>query len=134
MAWMELDASAMDALHEKIRAYPGDAERAVNEVMHNEVGPIAYPRINDLINPSGRKFKGHSKSAKASAWQRYDTDKNLSVTVGAKAKWRYLYFPDDGTNTYKHAGNQQFFKRGGEKAMPEIVEALETALTDEWKG
>ena len=134
MAWMTLDTSNLDALGERIRAYPGDAEKVVNRVMHEEVGPIAYPEINAFIKPSGRKFKGHAKSAKDSAWPRYDTDENLSVTVGTKAKWRYLYFPDDGTNTYKHAGNQRFFERGGENAMPRIVDALESALIEEWKG
>lgn len=133
-AKFSLAAHDLDALQQAMVAYEGDTERAINEVLHNEAGSLIYEEINPLINPSGRTFKGHSSSATVSAWPFYDTTKNLAVTVRTKAKWDYLYFPDDGSNTGTHAGNQRFFERGGEKAVPEVAERCMSALTDLWEG
>lgn len=134
MAWFDINADELDRLHQAVGEYPGNAEKAVNEVLHNEAGPVIQRRIDPLIHPSGRTFKGHRKSAKGADWGRYDAKENLTVTVGAKAKYRYLYFPDDGSNTRRHAGNQQFFRRGGEAATPEVVDMCVTAITNELKG
>lgn len=129
-----LDAKDFDRLQRAIAEYGGDAEGAINEVLHEEAGPLIYEEINPLINPSGRKFKGHSKSAKNSPWPLYDTSANLAVTVKTKSKWGYLYFPDDGSNTRKHVGGQHFFQRGGEKAAPKVVDRCLNVLIDKWKG
>ena len=49
-------------------------------------------------------------------------DDMLAVTVAARGKYSYMYFPDDGSNTEKHRGNQQFMKRGAERATERIIE------------
>ena len=131
-AEISLDASDFDRVMAAAKAFPGDAEQAINNVMHNEAGPLVYKRINPLIHPSGRTFKGHSASATASAWPMYDTGENLAVTVKARSRYGYLYFPDDGSNTKRHAGQQHFFRRGAEAATTEIVDRCLTALTREW--
>lgn len=126
-----MDDSAIDLIVETLKNAGKNAEDAINEVMHNEAGPIIYEKVNPLIHPSGRKFRGHTKSARVSNWPRYDTNENLTITVGTKSKWHYLYFPDDGSSTYNHAGNQQFFFRGGQAAIPEIVDrCLAAAIKD----
>ena len=104
-----MDAAPLMAMQDAIRAFPGDAESAINSVMHGEAGPMIYRRINPLINPSGRTFKGHRASAKASDWPSYDVSENLAVTVRAQGSFGYLYFPDDGSDTRRHAGGQEFF-------------------------
>jgi len=129
----ELNANDLESLQQSVSRYEGNAENAINEVLHNDAGPLIYGEINPLINPSGRTFKGHSKSSKDSAWPRYDKE-NLEITVGTKSKWHYLYFPDDGSNTRRHAGNQHFFERGAEKAAPKVVARCLDVLTQEWKG
>ena len=126
----EVDYTQVDAIAEAVAGFAGDAERALTDALHGS-GPTIYGRINPLISPSGRTFKGHAASARKSDWPRYDTGANLAVTVSTKAKWRYLYFPDDGSSTVRHAGNQQFFRRGGELAAPEVVERCVAALMDE---
>lgn len=129
---LELDASQVEALASAVSGYGERAEEAINEVLHDEAGPLIYRKINPLIHPSGRTFKGHSASATVSDWASYDTTRNLEVTVRADASHRYLYFPDDGGTTVRHQGNQQFFKRGGESATPEIVERCLRVLTKDW--
>lgn len=129
---LTLDASEFDRLASAVAEYGDEAEKGINEVLHQEAGPIIAKRINPLIHPSGRKFKGHRASAKSSDWQRYDTDANISVTVGTKTKFHYLYFPDDGSNTRNHAGNQQMFYRGGVSAAPEIIDRCLAKLSEDW--
>lgn len=127
-----LDASEFDRVMKAAQAFPGDAEQAINEVLHEQAGGIIYQRINPLIHPSGRTFRGHGASARSSDWPRYDTEDNLAVSVGTKSRWRYLYFPDDGSNTKNHAGNQAFFFRGAQLATPEVIERCVERMTEDW--
>ena len=128
-----LDAERVGELSGLIMDFGGDAERVINDVLHNEAGPIIYQHINPLIHSSGRTFRGHHASAKTSDWARYDTDDNLAVTVGTKSKYHYLYFADDGSNTINHVGDQQFFRRGAEDAAPDIFDRCLVSLIDKWK-
>jgi hypothetical protein len=76
--------------------------------------------------PVSDKTKGiHAVDAKSLR----HTDGNLSTTVRSAQKYQYLYFPDDGTNTRRHVGNQQFFLRGAEDAAGEIVDVCIEKLT-----
>lgn len=129
---VSLNAREFDRLMTAAQAYPENAEKAINDVLHKQAGPLISQRINPLIHPSGRTFKGHRASAVASDWPRYDIDENLAVSVGTKSRWRYLYFPDDGSNTKNHAGGQHFFLRGAQAASPEVVQRCIDAMTREW--
>lgn len=114
--------------------YPENAERAINEVLHGEGGPIIYRSINPLIHASGRTFKGHRASATVSHWPEYHTEEPLAIEVAASSAYRYLYFPDDGSNTKRHAGNQRFFLRGGEAVIPRLTEMCLDAVTSAFDG
>lgn len=131
---LSMSASEMTALFDAVKSYGDGAEQVINSVLHTEAGPMIYQRINPLIHPSGRTFRGHTASARQSDWPRYDIAENLAITVGTKARYRYLYFPDDGSNTERHAGNQQFFYRGGLLAAPDVMERCVAALTKEWSN
>lgn len=127
-----LDQDDFTKVEAAIKEYGDGAEKVITDIFHDS-GESIYREINPLIHPSGRKFKGHSSSAAASSWPRYGTNVPLSVTVATKAKFHYLYFPDDGSNTDHHQGMQQFFKRGGESAAPRIVDQCLDALVRKWK-
>lgn len=133
MSGFALDGGAAKELEARVRAFGDGAEDVVNGILHSEAGPLIYERINPLIHPSGRRFKGHTASAKSSKWPVYRTGENLAVTVAASAKFRYLYFPDDGGNTKRHAGNQHFMFRGARDAAPAVMERCVAALTREWE-
>lgn len=81
---VSLSAREFDRLMAAAQAYPENAEKAINDVLHKQAGPLISQRINPLIHPSGRTFKGHRASAVASDWPRYDIDENLAVSVGRK--------------------------------------------------
>lgn len=120
MSWT-LDAAQIDRLMGEAAKWPRSSEDAINDVLHGEGGRLIGQAVDRLVPVSGRTFKGHQQGAKGSPWQSYDNP-NLGVTVAARGRWSYLYFPDDGTNTTRHAGNQQFFPRGGDEAAPHVVD------------
>lgn len=123
----KLDFSEAEHLEEKMRAYQGDTEEAINDVLHNYAGDRAQVDIYRLM-PVSKKGKGsHAKNSKSLR----NVLGNLSVTVTTNGKFGYLYFPDDGTSTRRHVGNQRFFERGGESAMDDIIERCVTRLTNE---
>lgn len=126
-----LDASDFERLQQSMEDFGEGSGQVITEALH-ESGPVIYERINPLIHPSGRTFKGHRSSATQSAWPTYVTNESMAVTVTARGKWHYLYFPDDGSNTDRHAGMQDFMMRGAQDAAPEIIERCLGALMQEW--
>lgn len=120
MARLDLEAKEFEQLTTAIKNFPGDAEKAINEVLHNDASQLLQDSIKNLIPVSGRQWKG--KRAPASAAKSLtDKKENLAITVKTTKNYHYLYFPDDGSNTKNHRGNQQFFHRGGESQKSEII-------------
>lgn len=120
MSLFRLDIAEFDDLQTAMKNYQGNTEEAINDVLHNEAGQLIHDAIKRLIPTSGRSWKGKKAPAKTSNSLLIQGG-NLSVTVRTKKNWHYLYFPDDGTNTRRHVGNQRFFERGGESQKQEIV-------------
>lgn len=118
----ELDATELERLQKALKNFPGDTEKAINEVLHEEASPLLQEEIKRLMPVSDVKpWKGklpHAKQSKSLT----DEKGNLFVTVKNSKKYGYLYFPDDGTNTRRHVGNQQFFRRAGEAKQTEIID------------
>ena len=102
-------------------AKAGDAaEQVVNDTLHNFAGKEIMENIIPLLPESGRTWKG--KRAAASKTQPFKQENsNLAVTVKSKPIYNYLYFPDDGSNTIKHAGNLHFMHKGAENAADAII-------------
>lgn len=123
-----LDASSIDKLSKAMEEYQGNTEEVINRVLHTEAGAMIEESILQLMPVSGRTWKGKPGAAKTSK-SLMSENGNLSVTVKTTKKYQYLYFPDDGTNTRRHVGNQQFFRRGGESRKDEIIEMCINELT-----
>lgn len=123
MSRLTLTYDQFDELGKVLKAYyGGDAEDRINEVLHGEAGDLIQERIRQFMPVSGITWKGKAKPAKTSKSMRNENEETLAVTVRAEKKYQYLYFPDDGSNTEKHYGDQQFFARGGEAASNEIID------------
>lgn len=135
MARFEMDTKEIERLYSTIRNFPDNAEKSINEVFHNDAPPLVSDEIRRLMPTSGRTWKGKptaAKTAKSSVTGRKDEMKNLTFAVGTTTKYHYLYFPDDGSNTRNHVGNQQFFQRGGENKQSEIVDRCINRITDDF--
>ena len=121
MAVFRVDATEFERLQNAIKNFPGDAEKTINEVLHDEGSQLIQDAIRNLMPVSGREWKGKKPAAK-SAKSLTDLKGNLFVEVRTTSNYHYLYFPDDGTNTRKHAGNQQFFLKGAETKQEDIID------------
>lgn len=134
MSVFRLDAADLVRLQEAMKDFQGDTEQTINDVLHNEGGQFIHDEIKRLMPPvSGRQWKGKKPSAKTGNSLQI-VGGNLSVTVRAQKAYQYLYFPDDGTNTRRHAGNQQFFWRGGENQKEEILNRCINRLVNSFEG
>lgn len=127
-----LNAEELDRLQKALENFPGNSERAINEVLHGEGGTLIQESIRRLIPVSGKTWRGKAAPAK-SGKSLMLVPGNLSVTTKSTKKYHYLYFPDDGTNTRRHVGNQQFFPRGAENAVPEVVDMCIENITNKFK-
>ena len=130
MARFDMDTGEFERLQKAIQNFPGNAEKSINDVFHNEGSTLIQDAVRRLMPVSGKSWAGKSPPAKT-AKSLTDEKGNLSITVKSTGKYHYLYFPDDGTNTRRHVGNQQFFNRGGESQQTEIVDrCISRMVTD----
>lgn len=98
-----------------------NAASVIDEVLKNEGATEIKKNITRLLPSSGRHWKGKGSSAIQVMPGKFEQrDSMLEVTIAAVGKYHYLYFPDDGTNTKKHAGEQHFMRRGAENTYNKI--------------
>lgn len=129
---MRMNTEDFERLHKALERFPGNAEDAINEVLHGEGANLIKESIRQLIPVSGRTWKG--KAAPASEGNSLmSVPGNLSVTTKSTKRYQYLYFPDDGTNTRRHVGNQQFFPRGAEEVASEIADVIIDKVTTKFE-
>ena len=129
MSRLDLEMKDFERLQKALIDFSGDSEETINDVFHNDGVKLVGEEIQRLIPVSGRTWNGKKKAAKVSK-SLTDEKGNLSFTVKTTKRYQYLYFPDDGTNTKNHAGNQQFFKKGGQAKQNEIIDRCIMRLTE----
>ena len=120
MSVFRLNSQDLERLEEAMKSFQGNTEKTINDVLHAEGGQLIHDEIKRLMPMSGKRWKGKKAPAKTSN-SLLIVGGNLSVTVTTKKAYQYLYFPDDGSNTRRHAGNQQFFSNSGENQKEEIL-------------
>lgn len=125
MSRLTLNADDFDRVLKAIEQYPGNAERVINDVLHGVGAELIQERIRKYMPVSDKKKGAHAADSASMT----PVGSNLAVTVKSTKKFNYLYFPDDGTNTRRHVGNQQFFLRGADDASGEIVDRITEKLT-----
>lgn len=133
MATAEFDISGFDEIFDAIQNFEGSVEGKINEILHKQAPEEVKKSILALPDfpVSGRTWKGKRKAAKSGnpfTEQTY----NLGFTVRSRKQYNYLYFPDDGSNTTKHAGNQNFMGRGLDKSIDTILDQVLVAFDDSW--
>lgn len=125
MASWELDYSQMEKMMAAVTKFSdgAEAEKIINDYLANEGGDLLKQSIQTLLPRSGRSWTG-KKAAASSTDPFRKTPGNLNVKIHTKSAYNYLYFPDDGENTRKHFGNQQFMLRGGQNKSAELGENI----------
>lgn len=132
-ATFSLDTESYNKLFEAMKKYEGQAPKTVNEILWNEGGPLINEAIINLLPVSGKHWSGKKPAAK-NAQPFTQVNEELSVTVKTKNAYHYLYFPDDGTNTKQHAGEQYFMFGGAEAKQNEIIDRCVAALIEKLGG
>ena len=133
MAVFRVEATEFERLENAIKSFPGEAETIINEVLHGEGSQLIQAEIKNLMPVSGREWKGKKAAAKEGN-SLTDMKGNLFVEIKSTSNYNYLYFPDDGTNTKKHAGNQQFFLKGAESQQETIIDLCVSKLVDSFEN
>lgn len=118
---LSINVQEFERLERALRSFPGNAEATINAVLHNEGGLLMQEAIQPLIPQSGKTWKGKRAPARVGNSLR-STNENLAVWVRSTKSYQYLYFPDDGSSTRRHVGNQQFFLRGAESVKGEVID------------
>ena len=121
MSYFKMDSSSMEKIIDKVMQFTEGsiAEEIVNEYLWTQGGELIKESIQKILPESGRSWSG--KRAEAKSTDPFQEEKgNLAITVKSKKSYQYLYFPDDGSNTVHHCGNQQFMYNGAENASEAI--------------
>lgn len=123
MASLSITHDGIENLQNIMEMYGQGAGRVVQEVYRDFAADEIKSNILPLVHSSGRVFKGHRRGAKQSGIDKVFAHQieGLSLTVRTTKQFGYLYFPDDGSNTRKHAGQQHFMQRGLNRAEDEII-------------
>lgn len=124
-----LEAGDLEALSGALASAGDRSGRVVDRFLKESGGAEIQRRIVDRLPVSGRHWKGKPPGARQARPFRQQFAP-LAVTISTQPAYRYLYFPDDGGNTRRHRGNQQFMLRGAEAAKPAILEGILGALTE----
>lgn len=132
----KLDASKInDVMATASRFADGrEAEKIINTYLSSDGALEIQDEIHKLLPVSGRTWNGKPAGAKATQPFNHKMVGNLAVAVNAKKTYQYLYFPNDGSNTLKHCGNQQFMLFGGENATETITKELKEQLIKALEG
>lgn len=121
--WAHLEFSEFDRLKKSMEEYGAGAGQIVDDVLHGEGAEDIKARIAPLIPASGRKWRGKRTAASIAMPGHFSQDNYpQGVVIAARGSYHYLYFPDDGANTHRHAGNQQFMLRGAELAAEKVID------------
>lgn len=110
----------------------GTIDRILNNVLHSyEAAEIVESKIQPLLPESRRTWR--RKKMPASYTDPFDEDFTQleALIVKSKKDYQYLYFPDDGSNSFNHKGNQRFMIRGANIAQDPILELITSKITKE---
>ena len=121
--WFHLEFSEFDRLAKSMEVYGAGSGQIVDDVLHGEGAEDIKSRIAPLIPVSSRKWRGkHAAASIAMPGHFSQDDYPLGVTIAARGSYSYLYFPDDGSNTKRHAGGLAFMQRGAELAAEKVID------------
>lgn len=138
-AEFSLEDAAFERMASAIKEYGAAAEDMISKYLLTPGADQIERGIAQFLPTSGRTWKGKKPAAKTTAtatpnevFQREMSKKEvLTLIIRTKEPYHYLYFPDDGSDTLRHWGDQQFMLAGAESASKEIINGAIERLTSE---
>lgn len=134
MSVINVEYDGITQIQERMQRFGDGSGRVIQGVYENFAAKDIKENVLPLVHASGRTFKGHRQSAKAAGAEKVFSHQvqDLSLIVRSVSRFGYLYFPDDGSNTKRHAGRQNFMGRGLERSTDAIIERCLAALTEDF--
>lgn len=137
MSKFELDTRGMEQVIQSVESLSekGTAEKEINEYLQTKAADEIKEGITPLIPVSGRSWRGKLPSARsAESLEKRARSENLTVTVGTKYGYHYLYFPDDGSDTHRHQGGKNFMFEGAQSKSETIANGIIEQLIRKMEG
>jgi len=135
VASFEIDVKQFEEVTEQIIRFAdrNEAIDLIDSYLTGEGGDLIKQGIHDLLPVSGRKWRGKKAAAKSTDPFK-KTPGSLSVRVHTTGNYHYLYFPDDGSSTIRHYGDQQFMLQGAEDKAENIGTHIINKLIEKLEG
>lgn len=128
-----IDYQELDKIENLFNEFPDTAKAAVNNILHSDIAvDMVEDNIQTLLPSSGRHWKGKGAAAASTQPFRKGPNELLTLIVRSKTKYNYLYFPDDGSNTVHHMGNQHFMQHGAENSLGAIADLCAANVINEF--
>lgn len=130
-----IDLSGVERLSAFMEHYGSEAAAVITSQLAEEGLDTIGPAITRLLPASGRRWTTKRTAASSAGYQRVfqATPALCAVTIRTTPAYRYLYFPDDGSNTRRHQGNQRFMLRGAEAAAPQLIDGICSRLISKFE-
>ena len=128
----QMEGTDFDALQKAMLEYGAGSGQIVADVFEDYGAPLIREEIKRLIPESGRTWRGKKKAAKQadSLMSQVFRTADPSIYTRSRPAYGYLYFPDDGSYTKRHVGNQNFMGRGQDAATNRIIDRCLAKLAD----
>lgn len=126
MSYFEVDVRDFERIVDVVGNFSdgSEAENVINTYLAGVGGDLIKEKIHDKLPVSGRTWPSRKNAPAKSVDPFRKTAGNLSVKIHTKGAYHYLYFPDDGSDTNRHYGNQQFMFEGASDASEEIANQI----------
>ena len=134
MSRVHVEFDGVEQLSKRIADFGEGAGQIIQGVYDDFAAKEIKGNIVPLIHPSGRVFKGHRQGARSAGPDKVFRHRvsDLSLIVSTNRAFGYLYFPDDGSTSKRHAGQQHFMDRGLQQSVDDIVERCVSALAKDF--
>lgn len=125
MAKLEMSYEKYEQLIRAAEGMQGNMEEAINEALRSsQIKNWMINSITEFTPMSTAKIRPwHPRHARGADpyKEKYE---NLSIVIKSKTAFNYLYFPDDGSNTKRHQGMQQFMLHGAEAVSDQVADEI----------
>lgn len=129
-AYFGFKRNDVEKIQNLLLATPQNAEKVINNYLHNIAKEKLVNSITNFIPVSDIKTKIHAKESK---W--YETkDWNLAVEVKNARKFYYIYFPLTAQGTSEGKMPNDFFLKGMMAVYDDVVEELLEELENNLLG
>ena len=130
---LSMEDKGLDRLMAAMQQSGEGSAQKVTEVLDSYAAPLIKDEIRRLLPSSGRKWSGKKAAASSTNPFRSEVRQESSPALYTTSRngYHYLYFPDDGSSTRRHAGMQNFMGRGQDAATERIIDRCLAALAED---